>query len=79
VWWRWWFDSAHNTLPLGPVLTNQVVVPPYSFYALDPLPSGSVLILRVVTTTPACQDPDTLSLFLQKVTPAVCCVRVAFV
>jgi hypothetical protein len=55
-------------LPFGPVLANQLVVPSsYSYYALEPVPAESVLVLRVVTTTLACQDSDTLSLFLQKV------------
>ncbi len=55
-------------LPFGPVLANQLVIPSsYSYYALEPVPAESVLVLRVVTTTLACQDSDTLSLFLQKV------------
>jgi hypothetical protein len=60
--------AAHNVLPFGPVLANQLVIPSsYSYYALEAVPAESVLVLRVVTTTLACQDSNTLSLFLQKV------------
>lgn len=65
------FTQTHNVLPFGPVLANQLVIPSsYSYYALEPVPAESVLVLRVVTTTLACQDSDTLSLFLQKNTLA---------
>lgn len=65
-------------LPFGPVLANQLVIPSsYSYYALEPVPAESVLVLRVVTTTLACQDSDTLSLFLQKVLLFIICLPYA--
>jgi len=66
----WRVYTASNMLPLGQVMSNQVVQAGSSvYYALPSLAAGTALLVSASSSTPGCQALGTLSLYLQKAFP----------